>query len=108
MNYILIDGNSIDRYEQLLLEFEQNIFINAFPDPDERESFVEDIIPRIEDSENTLLRTYCTIAVDDTNAIVGGLVADWYPGCGALELIYCRRPVKKKGENREKDSEQWY
>ena len=88
MNYIFIDGKSLAKYKDLLLEYEQKIFINAFPDPDERESFVEDIIPRIEDSENTLLRTYCTIAVDDTNAIVGGLVADWYPGCGALELIY--------------------
>lgn len=88
MNYIFIDGKSLAKYKDLLLEYEQKIFISAFPDPDERESFVEDIIPRIEDSENTLLRTYCTIAVDDTNAIVGGLVADWYPGCGALELIY--------------------
>ena len=88
MNYIFIDGKSLAKYKDLLLEYEQKIFINAFPDPDERESFVEDIIPRIEDSENTLLRTYCTIAVDDTNAIVGGLVADWYPGCGSLELIY--------------------
>lgn len=88
MNYIFIDGKSLAKYKDLLLEYEQKIFINAFPDPDERESFVEDIIPRIKDSENTLLRTYCTIAVDDTNAIVGGLVADWYPGCGALELIY--------------------
>lgn len=88
MNYILIDGNSIDRYEQLLLEFEQNIFINAFPDPDERESFADDIIPRIKDSNNPLLRSYCVLVLDENNQAIGGLVADWYPKCKSLELIY--------------------
>jgi hypothetical protein len=99
MNYIFIDGKSIDQHEHLLLEYEQKIFIKAFPDADERESFVEDIIPRIKDSENTLIRTYCILAVDDTHAAVGGLVADWYPGCGSLELIYIAvDPDRRKGK----------
>ena len=88
MNYILVDGRNLDQYEHLLLEYEERIFVNAFPDSDERESFAEDIIPRIKDSDNPLLYTYCVLAIDDNNITVGGLVADWYPKCGALELIY--------------------
>ena len=103
MNYIFIDGKNVDQYKNLLFEYEQKIFINAFPDPDERESFEEDIIPRLKDSDNPLLHSYCVLAIDDNNAIAGGLVADWYPQCSSMELIYIAvdpsRRKEKIGEN---------
>ena len=97
MTYIFIDSLCLDKCESLLLDFEKNIFIHAFPDPDERESFEEDIIPRIKDSGNPLLRTYCTLALDDNGDIAGGVVADWYPGCQALEIIYITVDPARRG-----------
>lgn len=98
MTHTLIEGGNLDKYKPLLLEFEKKIFIHAFPDPDERESFEEDIIPRIKDSDNPLLRTYCVLTTDDQERIVGGLVGDWYPSCGALELIYISVDPSRRGE----------
>lgn len=99
MNCILIDGTNLNQYEQLLLEYEQRIFVSAFPDPDERESFVDDIIPRIKGSDNPLLCTFCVLATDDNSTIVGGLVADWYPKCEAMELIYIAvDPTKRESK----------
>lgn len=97
MTYIFIDNSNLKEHESLLLEYEQKIFIKSFPEPNERESFVEDIIPRVKDGDNRLLRTYCTLVKNDEGEVVGGLVADWYPSCGAMELIYIAVDPDKRG-----------
>lgn len=86
--YIFVNSNSISESKELLLEFENTIFKDAFPDDNERESFVDDIIPRIEETGNNELQTFCVLSIDDEKTILGGLVADWYPECRSLELIY--------------------
>lgn len=98
INYILIDENNLDKHEEQLLRFEQQIFINAFPNSDERESFTEDIIPRIKGCNKTQPKSFCVLAAED-DSIVGGLVADWYPDCNALEIIYITvdSSTRKKG-----------
>ena len=86
--FIFIDKNNIDNYKDRLLDFEKSIFISAFPDPNERESFADDIFPRISFTEKDEPQTYCTLALDEEENIIGGLVADWYSGCESLEIIY--------------------
>lgn len=86
--YLFIDSSNIGKTKELLFEFEDKIFKEAFPDENERESFADDIIPRIEDADNKELQTFCVLSIGDDKAILGGLVADWYPECDSLELIY--------------------
>lgn len=96
--YIFIDKNNIDKTKKLLLEFEQKIFIKAFPDPDERESFTDDIIPRIKNISKNSPQTFCILRLDPDNIIIGGLVADWYHKCESLELIYLAVDESRRGE----------
>lgn len=88
MEYITISRDSLSWKNILLLRrFEFSIYRPSFPDKNERESF-GDIIPRIRHSDpNVHPYTYCVIAMEG-GVIQGGLVADWYPGCNALEIIY--------------------
>jgi len=86
--FIFIDRNNIDNHKDLLLDFEKKIFISAFPDPNERESFADDILPRISYTVKDEPQTYCTLVLDENKNVIGGLVADWYSDCESLEIIY--------------------
>lgn len=87
--FIFVNKNNIDDFSTQLQIFDQNIFIPAFPDPNERESLADDIIPRMTDSVKDGPRTYCILALDDIDGhVIGGLIADWYGDCESLEIIY--------------------
>ena len=70
----------------LLRKFERRIYKDAFPDEDEREDF-KDLIKRIRQTDGNQPFSYCVLALEG-KAVVGGVVADWYPGSCNLELIY--------------------
>lgn len=74
----------------------KKIYLEAFPNPDEREDF-ENIMQRIFSKSDTKLQTFCVLSLDENETVNGGLITDWYKSCGALEIIYiatapnCRR-----------------
>lgn len=88
MEYITISRGNLSWKSLLLLRrFEFSIYRPSFPDRNEREAF-SDIITRIRHSDPDIHpHTYCVLAMEG-GRIEGGLVADWYPECSALELIY--------------------
>lgn len=98
MEYITISRDNLSWKDILLLRrFEFSIYRPSFPDKNERESF-GDIIPRIRHSDpNVHPYTYCVMAMEK-GIIQGGLVADWYPGCNALELIYIAVSPDSRGK----------
>lgn len=98
MEYITISRGSLSWKDILLLRrFEFSIYRPSFPDKNERESF-SDIIPRIRHSDpNVHPYTYCVLAMEE-GVIQGGLIADWYPGCNALELIYIAVSPDSRGK----------
>ena len=89
MDFILIDDRNIDENEDLLLQFEKEVFIEAFPNIDERESFEDDIIPRIRHNNLSpdIPYSYC-VMLKEGGEVVGGMVTDWYPRSSCLEVIY--------------------
>lgn len=83
--YRFVDRNNIDDNISLLQEFEQSIFNKAFPDPNERESFTDDIIPRIKVQCPDEPQTFCILRLDDNGNIHAGMVTDWYPECRHIQ-----------------------
>lgn len=98
MEYITISKASLSWKKTLLLRrFERTIFKDSFPDDNERESF-SDIIPRIRHNDSaTHPYSYCVLAMDG-RSIAGGVVADWYPSCKSLEIIYIAVDPDKRGQ----------
>ena len=89
MNCVLIDDRNIDSYQNLLLKFEKEVFIEAFPNVDERESFEGDIIPRIRHKNLAVDTPYSfCVLLEEEEDVIGGMVADWYPRSSCLEIIY--------------------
>ena len=85
MNLCLFTGENLgEEHLPLFEQFRTGIYEPAFPDIDEREPF-ENIIARIQDGGSP--KTLAVLAVEGERP-VGGLIADWYPGCRSLELIY--------------------
>ena len=95
--YRFVDRNNIDDNISLLQEFEQSIFNKAFPDPNERESFTDDIIPRIKVQCPDEPQTFCILRLDDNGNILAGMVTDWYPECQSLEIIYIATDPSLRG-----------
>ena len=83
---LLIDETNVGLKSDLLREFEKNLFNMTFPD-DERESITDDIIPRIREKLGEQPQSFCVLKEMD-DKVAGGMVVDWYPDCGALEIIY--------------------
>ena len=88
MSLLLIDKHNLSEQNiNLLRAFEREIYIDAFPDVNERESF-DDIIPRISGESGAEPSSFCVLSISDDGTVNGGLVTDWYDSCGALEIIY--------------------
>lgn len=74
----------------LLKRFEEETFIESFPNDDERESFEEDIIPRLQDHTGDV-RTFIALLLErqgDEDQVTAGEICDWYPATSDLEIIY--------------------
>ena len=88
MEFIIISKDNISARNLFLLrKFEKLTYISSFTDSDERES-IRDIIRRIRHKNPEVFpQSYCVLALDG-NFVTGGLIADWYPNCNAIELSY--------------------
>ena len=87
MEFRFIDNRTFDpAAEALLGEFEEQIYLPAFPDEGEREPF-ESIMARIRSGAEAYPQTFAVLAWHQ-GALAGGEIFDWYPDCGAAELIY--------------------
>lgn len=80
------DTVSRDDFTSLLEQFENDVYVPSFPDADEREE-LSDIVGRIKAPKSNEPSSFCVLAIND-GCVVAGLVADWYKGCGFLEIIY--------------------
>lgn len=86
--FIIITGPALTDEERSLLSiFNTTTYIPAFPNDDERESLETDIIPRIKNHEGSI-RTFIILLIKNDGKVSAGLIADWYPECRDLELIY--------------------
>lgn len=87
----VIDGPELEAVDLTLLKrFEKEVFIPSFPNDDERESFEEDIIPRIQDHDGDV-RTFVVLLMirqGDQDQVMAGEICDWYPATSDLEVIY--------------------
>ena len=87
MEFRFIDSRTLDpAAEALLGEFEEQIYLPAFPDEGEREPF-DSIMARIRSGAEAYPQTFAVLAWHQ-GALAGGEIFDWYPDCGAAELIY--------------------
>ena len=87
MEFKFIDSRTLDpAAEALLGEFEEQIYLPAFPDEGEREPFAG-ITARIRAGAESYPQTFAVLAWHQ-GALAGGEIFDWYPDCGAAELIY--------------------
>lgn len=87
MEFRFIDNRTFDpAAEALLGEFEEQIYLPAFPDEGEREPFAG-ITARIRAGAESYPQTFAVLAWHQ-GALAGGEIFDWYPDCGAAELIY--------------------
>lgn len=86
MTFHLVDSAHFDGNRALLEAFGESIYPVAFPDPDEREPF-GNILARTEKAGPDEPWTLSVIA-EDKGKVTGGLIADWYPQCSSLEIIY--------------------
>ena len=87
MEFKFIDNRTFDpAAEALLGEFEEQIYLPAFPDEGEREPFAG-ITARIRAGAESYPQTFAVLAWHQ-GALAGGEIFDWYPDCGAAELIY--------------------
>lgn len=87
MEFITIEKHNLEDNLQDMRSFDERIFVDAFPDPDEREDLFEQIVPRIAQNVKSEPYSYCTLAKED-GKVCAGVVADWYPSCNSLEIIY--------------------
>lgn len=91
MNLRLIGKSAPDAEEQRLLErFRSEIYEDAFSG-DEKEDFSV-ILKRVgtsqkKDDKGVDIQTYIVLS-QEKGRVLGGLVADWYPACNSLEIIY--------------------
>lgn len=83
--YLFFGGNFDDGKLPLFDEFRTRVYEPAFPEIDEREPF-EKILDRLK-SKDKSPQTMMVLAIEKGKPC-GGLIADWYPGCRSLELIY--------------------
>lgn len=85
MNLKIFNGQALLEGDKALLDsFRENIYEPAFPDPDEREPF-DKIIERVLCPGD--VQTFVVLGIEG-NEVMGGIAADWYPGCRSLEIIY--------------------
>lgn len=88
MEFHLIDRLHFTAKEESLLdEFGRTIFVQAFPDPDEREPF-ENIKTRVRGVQNSNEPATIGMIATEGGNVVGGIVYDWYDNCKSLEIIY--------------------
>ena len=87
MEFITIGKHNLDAYIHDLRSFNERIFVDAFPDDDEREDLFGQIVPRIARKEESEPYSFCTLAKED-GKVCAGMISDWYPSCNSLEIIY--------------------
>ena len=97
----VIDGPELSAEDRSLLDrFDAETFIPSFPNDDERESFGDDIIPRIQDHGGEV-RTFIVLLLerqDDREQVMAGEICDWYPATSDLEVIYVAvNPKARRG-----------
>ena len=68
------------------------IYLEAFPNSQEKEDFEKDILPRLKAgpgaSEPLELQTLAALIVDDNGEVAAGMIVSWYPRAVSLEIIY--------------------
>ena len=76
--------------EDLIAQFDKDIFIPSFPNDDERES-IDDIKSRIKDHQKNVRTLIAFMFESDdkgSDCLIAGEICDWYPATGDLEIIY--------------------
>ena len=96
---LIVDSNSYSEQVLLVNSFKE-IYINAFPDINEREDF-EVIIRRIFYDKQPN-EPHSILILTTTNGknpeVTGGLIADWYENSKAIHLIYLVTAEKYRGK----------
>ncbi len=88
MLLVLVHSENFDKYRDLVQEFGRTFYQEAFPLDNERED-MEDICHRVCSTQNdNRPSSFIVLAQTHSGELVGGLIADWYPSCASLELIY--------------------
>ena len=80
-----------DRMEEF-----RNIYEAAFPADDEREDY-DTILSRIADKQ-TVPETYAVLETGEDGRVCAGEIADYYPGCHCLEIIYIATEETVRGK----------
>jgi len=87
MEFITIGKHNIDANLQDLRSFNERIFLDAFPNDNEREDLFGQIVPRIACKEESEPYSFCTLVKEEAK-VCAGMISDWYPSCNSLEIIY--------------------
>lgn len=82
-----------EKDKDALNAFKTSIY-DVFFEGDEKEKY-DDILNRIGNTDASIC-SYAYLLYDIDNHLVGGMIADWYPKCSTLEIIYIAVAIEEQ------------